>query len=82
MMAAPSMMSANQPEDSLPALPPDHGFVVGERVEAPVYGKGKVKGTIRFIDVTLGKRRYHGHVILGDDGIYYELHPEITRKIA
>jgi hypothetical protein len=77
------MMPANHQDDNaLPALPPGHGFEVGDRVEAPVYGKGKIKGTIRHIDTRLGKRRYEGLVLHGDDGIYYELHPEITRKIT
>jgi hypothetical protein len=77
------MMTANHPDDNaLPALPPDHGFEVGDRVEAPVYGKGKIKGTVEFIDISLGKRKYRGLVLKGDDGIFYELHPEITRKIS
>lgn len=84
-MTAITKMS--EPEKSaLPPLLPGHGFSVGDRVELPVYGRGEnrgkrhlVSGVIQEIDITFRAKRYKGLAILGDDGCYYELIPEITK---
>lgn len=71
-------------DNLLPPLPPDHGFREGDRIEMPVHGKAgkiRIRGTVKMIDKTFGKRRYAGLVVLGDDNRYYELTPEIARKI-
>lgn len=83
-MPLPSAMppsKGNLDGSSLPPIPPDHGFQEGDEVEMPLYGGKKVRGTVTFIDVTLGKKRYRGLAVLGNDGLYYEFHPEIAKKL-
>jgi hypothetical protein len=80
---AKPMQTMPAPNDSvLPPLPPGHGFEEGDRVEIPVYGKGRIQGTIKHIDMCIGRKRYQGFVVVADqDGIFYELHPELAQHI-
>jgi len=66
---------------ALPPLPPNHEWKEGDLVEMPIYGKGKIRGRLKHIDMTFRKKRYHGLVLIGDDGLYYELHPDIAKKV-
>jgi hypothetical protein len=73
-------------ENSLPPLPSNHGFAVGDRVEMPMLKNSRtnqtaIRGEIKYIDLCVGKRLYKGLVLLGDDNCYYEFHPEIARKL-
>lgn len=74
-------MTAQDDENALPPLPHNHGFAEGDRVSIPVYGRKKILGTVTHIDITFKGRRYKGLAVLGDDGSYYELSPEIATKI-
>lgn len=64
---------------SLPPVP-EHDFAEGERVVMPLFGRKTVSGVVKYIDVAVGNRRYQGLAVLGDDGRYYEFHPEIARR--
>lgn len=65
---------------SLPPVP-EHDFAEGDRVVMPLFAKGKIIGTVAYIDVAVGNKRYAGLAVLGDDGRYYEFHPEIARRM-
>lgn len=70
--------------DAHSALPPisaNHAFTEGDRVSMPLWGGRKVCGQITHIDVTIGKKRYCGLAVLGDDRRYYEFHPELATKL-
>jgi hypothetical protein len=63
-------------------IPEGHGFVEGDRIEMPLYARGGsrlVRGRLQNIDITFRGRRYKGLVLLGDDNLYYEFHPEIAK---
>lgn len=75
----PPAVVLNREVSSLPPVP-DHDFIEGDRVEMPLHGRRTIVGTIRHIDVKVGSKQYLGLAVLGDDGLYYEFHPEIARK--
>jgi hypothetical protein len=79
-MPSLSQMSERD-QNALPPLPPDHGFCEGDHVELPVYGRGRIRGVVKYIDIVFRKRLYKGLAILGDDGAYYELEPSVTQKV-
>jgi hypothetical protein len=67
---------------SLPPISTDHGFREGERVSMPLYGAKTVQGTLTRIDITRGKKRFLGLVLLCDvDRCYYEFYPEIATRL-
>ena len=66
---------------ALPPVPDEHGFIKGERIEMPLYGGRKIQGTLEHIDITYARRRYKGLALLGDDGRYYEFHPELATRL-
>lgn len=68
-------------KSDLPPISEDHAFRENDRVEMPLYGKKTIRGLVKNIDITVGKKRFVGLVVLGDDTRYYEFHPEIARKI-
>lgn len=75
------MMMTTESKNALPSLPPDHGFIEGDRVSFPVHGRGILEGGVTHIHIVEKRHIWKGLVILGDDGSYYELIPEITRKL-
>jgi hypothetical protein len=84
------MMTRNMPslamvdkstESDLPPLGDDHGFKPGDRVSMPLFGGVSITGVVTYIDFTIAKKRYKGLAVLGDDKRYYELHPEIAKKV-
>jgi len=77
----PMATDKNQDRSDLPPVPDGHGFVVGDRIEMPLWGGTKICGTVEYIDVTFARKRYKGLAVLGDDDRYYEFHPEIARKL-
>lgn len=69
-------------QSSLPPIASDHGFREGERVSMPLYGAKTVQGTLTRIDITRGKKRFFGLVLLSDiDRCYYEFYPEIATRL-
>lgn len=76
-----STRKSSADQSDLPPIPPGHGYAVGDRVEMPLYGGEQIVGTIEYIDVIFHKKHYKGLVVLGDDGCYYEFHPEIARRL-
>jgi hypothetical protein len=69
-------------QSSLPPIASDHGFREGERVSMPLYGGKTVQGTLTRIDITRGKKRFLGLVLLCDiDRCYYEFYPEIATRL-
>ena len=68
-------------ENILPPLDRNHGFKVGDKVEFPVWGEGLMTGTIEKLDLPWGKRHLKGLAILGENGRYYELHLDLTKKL-
>jgi len=69
-------------QSSLPPIASDHGFREGERVSMPLYGAKTVQGTLTRIDITRGKKRFLGLVLLSDvDRCYYEFYPEIATRL-
>ena len=75
------MMSEGIEKSELPPIPDNHGFKEGDRVSMPLWGGKAVCGTVQWIDISVGKKRYRGLAVLGDDCRYYEFHPEIAEKI-
>jgi hypothetical protein len=73
--------SQSERESDLPPVPANHGFAVSDRVEMPLYGGKTIQGVIEHIDIVFGKKRYRGLAVLGDDGRYYEFHPELARRL-
>jgi len=69
-------------ENALPPLPPGHDLKEGDRIEMPVYGKKRVRGIIRKLDMVWQGKRYKGLAMLGDDNVYYGLDVDIVRKIS
>ena len=67
---------------ALPPISSDHGFRDGDKVSMPLYGGKTVSGSLVTIDITRGRKRFFGLVLLCDvDHCYYEFHPEIARRL-
>lgn len=71
------------PAEAPSALPPvpDHDFKEGDQVSMPLRGKRIIRGVLTHIDVYVGRSRYCGLALLGEDSRYYEFHPELSRKL-
>lgn len=80
-MAHKGSTAAADDESVLPPIPKDHGYQIGERIEMPLWGKDPIHGSIEWIDVIFQKKRFRGLAVLGDDGRYYEFHPEIAKRL-
>lgn len=69
-------------ESALPPLPANHGFAEGDRVVIPVYGLGRITGTVKHIDTRIGKKLYRGFVVVADrDNRFYTLDPQLAQKL-
>lgn len=48
----------------------------------PLYGgRRKIRGVLKYLDLSIGGKTWKGLALLGSDSCYYEFVPEIAQRI-